>query len=113
LSFIKEQFDAVLLLSPCELRVGARFSGKTSKDLRKALVEARNTIHEMPAHFIKYPNSSDQIFKTQKAGKTAQIGPLVLDESFLWSLGEMRVPKNLWRAMTRFASWIEPSLLAE
>ena len=36
-----------------------------------------------------------------------------VDEAFLWSFGTFSVPVNLWRAMSRYAAWIEPAVLNE
>ena len=38
---------------------------------------------------------------------------VTIDATHLWSYGEIRVPGDLWRAMQRYAAWIEPSLIAE
>jgi SAM-dependent methyltransferase len=113
LAFVKESFLNVSTLAPHDLRVGARFSGTTAQWLRAALIDARNTIHTMPAYYIRYPNSDEQIFKTAKSGKISKTDLLVLDESLFWSMGELTVPRQLWLAMTRFASWIEPVVLSE
>jgi len=37
----------------------------------------------------------------------------MLDAAFLDAVGTMRVPLELWRAMRRFAAWIEPALVFE
>lgn len=38
---------------------------------------------------------------------------MTVDAARLWSYGEMRVPGDLWRALQRYAVWVEPSLTAE
>ena len=38
---------------------------------------------------------------------------LVLDPDTLGGFGTLRVPLHLWRALSRFAAWIEPALLTE
>ena len=40
-------------------------------------------------------------------------GIIVLNEAYLLSFGAMRVPTDLWRALQRFAVWIEPALISE
>jgi hypothetical protein len=37
----------------------------------------------------------------------------VLDADFLASFGTLEVPSELWRAVGRFAVWVEPALMAE
>jgi hypothetical protein len=83
------------------------------ESLRAALIDARNTIHKMPAYYITYPNSSEQIFKTQLTGRVLRSNNAIFDEKFFWSFGELQVPRHIWTAMARYASWIEPALLAE
>jgi hypothetical protein len=38
---------------------------------------------------------------------------LVIDEAYLRRFGELLVPVNLWRALSRFDAWIEPAIVAE
>jgi hypothetical protein len=40
-------------------------------------------------------------------------GEIVLDADFLAGFGTIEVPGELWRAVGRFAVWIEPALVAE
>ena len=40
-------------------------------------------------------------------------GEIVLDANFLAGFGTLEVPGELWRAVGRFAVWIEPALVAE
>lgn len=40
-------------------------------------------------------------------------GEVVLDAAFLAGFGEIEVPRDLWRALGRFAAWVEPALVAE
>jgi hypothetical protein len=81
--------------------------------LLEALIDARRTIREMPAFYIKYPNGNDQVFKTVTSGRLNRTGDFVLDADFLWEFGELHIPRHIWQAMCRFASWIEPSLITE
>jgi hypothetical protein len=37
----------------------------------------------------------------------------VIDEAYLRRFGELLVPVNLWRALSRFDAWIEPAIVAE
>lgn len=114
LGFVKEAFININELSPQELRVGASFIGTNAKWVRDAIIDSRNTINEMPATFIKYPNSSEQIFKRHLSKKQInRPDKIVLNNDFLWSLGEFEIPREIWFAMTRFASWIEPVLIHE
>jgi hypothetical protein len=38
---------------------------------------------------------------------------LILDAACLCGFGEMLVPRDLWRALQRFAAWVEPALITE
>ena len=37
----------------------------------------------------------------------------MLDAPYLARFGTLEVPRNLWRALGRFAVWVEPALIAE
>lgn len=112
LGFVKEAFHNLKVYAPQELRVGASFSGTSAESLCQALIDARDTIKKMPAYYITYPNSSEQVFKA--VGNTVRKSAnLVLSAPFLWSFGELHIPRNIWLSMCRFACWIEPLLVNE
>lgn len=112
LGFVKEGFRALREISPYSLRLGARFTGPQARALLAALRDARNTITQMPAHFITYPGQDHQVFVAQKA-RAPQTNDFTLDNLFLRSFGQLLVPRHLWQAMSRYAAWIEPALIAE
>jgi hypothetical protein len=113
LSFAREPFRQLKRMSVYDLRVGATFTGTDAEWLALALVDAKNTIYKNPAYYIRYPNSDKQIFETIPGGRPVKAATFTLDEQYLASFGELRIPKEIWNAMGRFASWIEPSLLSE
>lgn len=115
LAFVGNAFRQLANVSPFELRVGEVFHGTTALALVQAIKDAAQTIRKMPAYYITYPNSSEQIFKVTGKIKLASKADsnLIIDEEFLWSFGEMQVPTNLWRAFSSFAAWLEPALLFE
>lgn len=113
LSFVREGFENVASVSPYELRPGATFVSDRARWLRSALVDTSRTIAEMPAYYIKYPNSQDTIFKAKRKTPRSRDDAILLDRDFLWAFGELNVPRHLWLAMTRYASWIEPVLITE
>ena len=92
---------------------GAPFSGVAAAALHQALRDACATITEMPAHFMTYPGSTRPVLPVTKARNAAPPEGITLEAARLWSYGEMRVPGELWRALQRFAVWVEPSLIAE
>lgn len=112
LGFVREGFRALHGISPYSLRLGSRFSGAEGKALLAALRDARNTIAKMPAHYITYPGQQQQIFlaETRPAPRTSDF---TLDGPFLRAFGRLLVPRHLWQAMGRYATWIEPVLLNE
>jgi hypothetical protein len=48
---------------------------------------------------------------TGRAGRAPS--SLVIDAPYLRRFGELLVPLDLWRALSRFDAWIEPAILAE
>ena len=112
LGFVKQGFRDLRGTSPYSLRLGARFTGLEGVALQAALRDARNTIVQMPAHYITYPGQSDQIFITQPT-RAPRHTSFTLDGPFLGNFGRLLVPRHLWQAMSRYASWIEPVLVSE
>lgn len=100
-------------LSPLDLRVGRGFAGPTAEILHRALKHAASTIARMPATFMTWPGRSDPVMPTQLGRAGSAPSALHLDTTYLARFGTIDVPLALWRAMGRFAHWIEPSLIAE
>ena len=90
LGFVKEAFGQLRTLSAYDLRVGAQFAGDDARWLKDALADARNTKRDMPAFFITYPNSSEQIFKASSGGRLPRLDSIVLDEKFLRAFGVLQ-----------------------
>ncbi|PJE78677.1 hypothetical protein CI610_02375 [invertebrate metagenome] len=110
-AFAKESFCALGKLGH-DLRLGATLSGKRAHILLEALKDARNTIKKMPAYFLTRPDSNEQIFPCTSA-PVYKKNRIILDLLFLSTLGEFKVPVNLWDTMTHYACWIEPTIINE
>lgn len=113
LAFAKAGFRGLSRRSPFDLRVGQRFHGQDAENLTLAIRDAAKCIRKMPAHFITFPGSDRQVFPCDYTGPVRKRVAVRLDEAFLWSVGSISVPIHLWRAMSRFASWLEPAVLNE
>jgi hypothetical protein len=79
--------------------------------MHAALREAAKTIAEMRATYLTYPNGGPILPIIRERPKSQ--ASLVLDGAYLASFGEMRVPRDMWRALQRFAVWVEPALITE
>lgn len=112
MGFVREPFRALRVLAPFDLRIGAAFTGETADHLGAALRDAARTIAEMPATFLKGP-AGQPLFPTRLDRVPLPRGALRLDQEQLWAFGATRVPLAVWRALQRYAAWIEPMLLAE
>ncbi|WP_145144468.1 hypothetical protein [Roseomonas gilardii] len=114
LGFAGPGFRALLagLVPQLDLRVGARFAGEAAVAVRLALQEAADLIQKMPATYTTYADGR-RVLPTRRRKAPATEGEMVLDAAFLAGCGEMSVPAELWRALGRFAVWVEPALLAE
>lgn len=113
LGFVGDAFRNLKEVSPYDLRIGARFAGDDAEWVHRALVDCRDTIHKMPATYIRYPNSPEKVFKTSCDRIRRASDTVVLNRDYLASFGELRVPAQLWTTLSRFACWIEPSLVSE
>ncbi len=111
--FVTDSFTALRLINPFELRVGAVYDGDTAKHLHRSLSEIAQLIRSMPAKYLRWPASDQPIFEIQSLRRTGTPSPLTIDTPFLWSFGELRVPLQIWQALTRYNVWIEPVLVSE
>lgn len=111
--FVTDSFTALRAIHPVELRVGARFDGDTARHLHRSLGEIAQIIRTMPAKYLRWPASDQPIFEIVAQRRAATPLPLSIDAPFLWSFGELRVPQQIWQALSRYNVWIEPVLIAE
>jgi hypothetical protein len=114
LGFAGEGFRALLAgqVARLDLRVGARFSGSEARAVHSALQESAGLIAKMPATYMTYPNGG-AILPVTRRRATSRGDQVIVDADYLKSFGHLVVPKDLWRALGRFAVWIEPALIAE
>jgi hypothetical protein len=115
LGFAKTGFRELLAsnVSGQDLRIGARFTGERAAMVARALSEARRTIAEMPARYIRFPNSDARVFEVASATPSRIKGELVLDGETLSTFGHLLVPGHIWRTLQRLGSWVEPVLVGE
>jgi len=112
LGFIRDGFRALDTISHLDLRVSARFQGTNATAVHQALRDACDTVAKMPANYITYPNGGP-ILKAHRRGRVNQPGRILLNQEYLASFGELRIPTKIWRALERFDAWIEPALISE
>ena len=112
LGFVREAFPKLADDSHPELRVGARFSSEFSPVLHQALRDAANTIERMPATHITYQGGG-KVFPVMSSRRVSQPPSVHLSREYLFSFGEMLVPRHLWQTLQRFGAWIEPAIVAE
>lgn len=112
LGFVKAAFRRLVDESNLDLRVGTRFSGGHSADLHQALKDAAATIEKMPANYVTYQNGG-QVFPVARSSRVSRPTAITLDREYLYSFGEMLVPRHLWQTLQRFGVWIEPAIVAE
>ena len=111
--FISDSFNALRLINPVELRVGAVFEGDTAKHLHRSLSDITRLIRDMPATYLRWPASDQRIFDVQLLRQASAASHLRIDAPFLWSFGELHIPLQIWHALTRYNVWVEPVLVAE
>jgi SAM-dependent methyltransferase len=111
--FVTDSFLALRPITAVELRIGSVFGGQTAKHLHRSLSEISQVIRNMPAHYLRWPASDNPIFEVTRRRMTATPALLQIDEAFLWSLGDFRIPLEIWQALTHYNVWIEPVLVSE
>lgn len=111
--FVTDSFNALRLIAPVELRIGAVFNGEAARHLHRSLGEIAQVIRNMPAKYLTWPASDKPIFEIRPQRRTSTPSPLRIDDAFLWSFGELHVPAQIWQALTHYNVWVEPVLVAE
>ena len=95
-----------------DLRIGSRFTGERAAAVARALAEARRTIADMPANYIRYLNSDAKVFGAAVAAPPRTMPVLTLDGEVLGQFGSLTVPVQVWRTLQRLGSWVEPVLVS-
>ncbi len=111
--FINDDFAALRPITPIELRIGSVFHGQTAKHLHRSLSRISEIIRDMPVTHLRWPSSDEQIFRVSRRRMVSTPAELQIDEAFLWSFGDFRVPLEIWQALTHYNVWIEPVLVSE
>jgi SAM-dependent methyltransferase len=105
--------DSPLFISPGELRAGAVFRGEGALLLHRALKDAIANISKNPSHYLTFPRTDQPVFIVRKNRIASPEAALSINTEYLWSFGTLEIPFSIWKAMTRYAVWIEPALLDE
>jgi SAM-dependent methyltransferase len=111
--FVTDSFLALRPVTAVELRIGSAFSGQTAKRLHRSLSEISQVIRNMPANYLRWPASDNPIFEVTRRRMVSTPAQLQIDEAFLWSFGDFRIPLEIWQALTHYNVWIEPVLVSE
>ncbi|MFS2213460.1 methyltransferase domain-containing protein [Telluria sp. Tellsp104] len=111
--FVTNSFTSLRSVTAVELRIGSVFSDQTAKHLHQSLSEISQVIRNMPANYLRWPASDKPIFDVTRRRMAPTPSPLQIDEAFLWSLGDFRIPLEIWQALTHYNVWIEPVLVSE
>jgi hypothetical protein len=111
--FVTNNFTSLRSVTAVELRIGSVFSDQTAKHLHQSLSEISQVIRNMPANYLRWPASDNPIFDVTRRRQIPTPSPLQIDEAFLWSLGDFRIPLEIWHALTHYNVWIEPVLVSE
>ncbi len=94
--------------------IGAFYSDMdVVKGLHRALMKISSTIEKMPVGHIKVPGTKESVFQVELNKNIRPKTDLLLDFSFLSSLGKFYVPVHIWDSLTQFSVWIEPALINE
>ena len=112
MSFVKDDFKALIQWSQFDLSIGDRFR-EYAAAVTGAITDACKTITEMPAHFITGPGPASQIFQSDRKGAPEPTQSIELNQEYLARFGTFQVPRPLWQAFSEYAHWLEPALLNE
>lgn len=110
-AFDNEHFQFLRRFSEADFRLGRRFTEPDAHHVIETFRSIRDTIREGPAHFITYPGTDEQVFE-YGTGRIQSADTVTLDHDFFESVGTLQIPRHVWDALARHASWIEPSILS-
>lgn len=110
-AFDNDHFQFLRRFSESDFRLGRRFTGTEAHHVIETFRSIRDTIRAGPAHFITYPGTADQVFE-YGTGRIRSADTVTLDHDFLTTVGTLKIPRHVWDALARHASWIEPSILS-
>ncbi len=115
LGFVKANgWDKIRSINSNDFYIGACYlDTTTAQDIYRTLKDIASVIKNMPARYITLPGTKNEVFHVELERTQKPSGPLVLDHSFLTSLGRFYVPRDIWDALARFSIWIEPALVNE
>lgn len=108
--FDTEHFRALENISDYDLRIGRLLSGDPAQHVIESIRKVRDTIRSGPAHYITYPGTNDTVFK-YIGGHLRSASTVRLNMDFFHSVGELRVPRHVWEALSHHACWIEPVIV--
>jgi SAM-dependent methyltransferase len=114
LGFITDSgWNAINTLGCEDFQIGDLYlNPHESKAIFMALKDAARTIQRMPPKYITLPNSTEQVFEVEsKSIKTPK--SMLIDQTFLASMGTFVVPAAIWDNLTRHSIWIEPAIIKE
>lgn len=111
--FVNDDFNALRNIAPVELRIGSVFGGETARHLHRSLLKISQVIRDMPATYLRWPASDNPIFDITRRRQASMPAQLLIDDAFLWSVGDFRIPLEIWQALTHYNVWIEPVLVSE
>lgn len=111
--FVTDNFTALRLVRPVDLRAGMDFHDDIARHLHASLWEISRLIREMPVKYLRWPASDENIFHIKHQRRTSTPTRLRIDDPFLWSFGEFHVPLPIWDALRHYNVWVEPVLVAE
>jgi SAM-dependent methyltransferase len=114
LAFAKEGWHALAAgaATDRDLRVGAELGAVSARAITLALREAAEVIQAMPANYLTYPQGG-RILQVTRSAPRLPNSAVILDGPYLYGFGTIRIPRHLWKALQRFAVWIEPALVTE
>ena len=111
--FAKKGFYQLQDISAFDLKSGYHFSGEMAHALYQSMKDVRATIKQMPAHYITFPNSNNQVFTCESFRMPSLKEKFCLNQSFLSQFGTFTIPRGLWDAMSQYACWIEPAIVGQ
>ena len=111
--FAKKHFYMLKQYSPFDLHIGEIFDSEHACHIVGAIRDVCENIQKMPANYITYPGSGEQVFKCERQTVRSNDKFWRIEKQTLTDFGVFVIPAAIWQCLGQYACWLEPVIINE
>ena len=111
--FAKKHFYMLKQYSPFDLHIGEIFDSEHACHIVGAIRDVCENIQKMPANYITYPGSGEQVFKCERQTVRSNDKFWRIEKQTLTDFGVFVMPAAIWQCLGQYACWLEPVIINE